>query len=382
MWGRNGCFGAGGFAGLDNKFKKLVLKMKKLIKELKKMGHRESKLSATINEKFDLEKARQRLQQFQVERERDEQNKERNLGIVEPLAQDQQNYMVVKPTVTLDDDVILSTATRVQLDEGMAKLRFHKTIYEDWNFGSVDKQGRSVILNFFGAPGTGKTLTAEAFAGSLGLSIIKLGIAELESKFMGETSKNIQAVFKVATEANSVLFFDEADTLLGKRLSSVTQGIDNEVNAMRSTLLIELEKFNGIAIFATNFAKNYDEAFRSRISHHIHFDLPDLDARKNLWSKMIVEQIPLLESREEFINWSAELSEGFSGREIRTCMRLVLPKALLEAELAQEEPKLKLEQLKEVIHRVNHAKSEVASKNNAISSDEVRSAKSLLGIKG
>ncbi len=382
MWGRNGCCGAGGFAGLDNKFKKLVLKMKKFIKELKKMGHRESKLSETINEKFDLEKARQRLQQFQVERERDEQNEERNLDIVETLSQDQQNYMVLKPTVTLDDDVILSTTTRVQLDEGMAKLRFHKTIYEDWNFGSVDKQGRSVILNFFGAPGTGKTLTAEAFAGSLGLSIIKLGIAELESKFMGETSKNIQAVFKVATEANSVLFFDEADTLLGKRLSSVTQGIDNEVNAMRSTLLIELEKFNGIAIFATNFAKNYDEAFRSRISHHIHFDLPDLEARKNLWSKMLVEQIPLQETREEFINWAAELSEGFSGREIRTCMRLVLPKALLEAEQAQEEPKLKLEQLKEVIHRVNHAKSEVASKNNAISDDEVRSAKSLLGIKG
>ncbi len=356
--------------------------MKKFIKGLQKMGHRENQLSSNINEKFDLEKARQRLQQFQVERERDGQNEDQNLDIVEPLAQDQQNYMIVKPTVTLDDDVILSTVTRMQLDEGMAKLRFHKTIYEDWNFGSVDKQGRSVILNFFGAPGTGKTLTAEAFAGSLGLSIIKLGIAELESKFMGETSKNIQAVFKVATEANSVLFFDEADTLLGKRLSSVTQGIDNEVNAMRSTLLIELEKFNGIAIFATNFAKNYDEAFRSRISHHIHFDLPDLEARKNLWSKMLVEQIPLLEERSEFINWAAELSEGFSGREIRTCMRLVLPKALLEAEQAQEEPKLKLEQLKEVIHRVNHAKSEVASKNKAISDDEVSSAKSLLGIKG
>lgn len=199
---------------------------------------------------------------------------------------------------------------------------------------------------------------------------------------MGETSKNIQAVFKVATEANAVLFFDEADTLLGKRLSSVTQGIDNEVNAMRSTLLVELEKFNGIAIFATNFAKNYDEAFRSRISHHIHFDLPDLEARKLLWSKMIVEQIPLLESREEFINWSAELSEGFSGREIRTCMRLVLPKSLLEAEALNEEPILKLEQLKEVIHRVNSAKSEVASKNASLNDNDVQTAKSLLGIKG
>ncbi len=136
-----------------------------------------------------------------------------------------------------------------------------------------------------------------------------------------------------------------------------------------------------VAVFATNFAKNYDEAFRSRISHHIHFDLPDLDARKHLWSKMLVEQIPLLETREEFINWAAELSEGFSGREIRTCMRLALPKALLEAEQLNEEPKLKLEQLKEVIHRVNHAKLEVASKSNTLSNDEIRSAKSLLGIK-
>lgn len=330
-----------------------------------------------IDERLDLESVRQRLGKFQSEREQNKHQKS-EAAIVKETAS--LVYVALEPTVTLDDDVILSAATRVQLDEGIAKLRFHQTIYVDWNFGAVDKQGRSVILNFFGAPGTGKTLTAEAFSGTLGLSIIKLGIAELESKFMGETSKNIQAAFKAATEANAVLFFDEADTLLGKRLSSVTQGIDNEVNAMRSTLLIELEKFNGIAIFATNFAKNYDEAFRSRISHHIHFDLPDLEARKKLWSKMLVEQIPLLEKREDFISWSAELSEGFSGREIRTCMRLVLPKALLEAEQAQEEPILKLEQLKEVIHRVNHAKTEVASKENNLSGSEIRSVKSLLGV--
>ena len=92
------------------------------------------------------------------------------------------------------------------------------------------------------------------------MPIIKVGIAEIESKLMGETSKNIQQVFSDAHAQSAVLFFDEADTLLGKRLSSVTQGVDNEVNAMRSTMLIELEKFNGIVIFATNFAKNYDEA--------------------------------------------------------------------------------------------------------------------------
>ena len=289
-------------------------------------------------------------------------------------------FLAENAKVTLDD-VVLSANTCTQLEEGMAKLKFHKTIYEDWGFGAIDRQGKAVILNFFGDPGTGKTLTAEAFAGSLNLQIIKLGIAELESRFMGETSKNIQAVFKAASEQNAVLFFDEADTLLGKRLSSVTQGIDNEVNAMRSTLLIELEKFNGIAIFATNFAKNYDEAFRSRISHHIHFDLPDLDNRIALWSRMFVPQIPLADERESFIQAAAEMSEGFSGREIRTCMRLVLPKALLEAEKASVEPKVSLAQLQAVISQVKTAKREVASSRKARESrDEIDSARSLLGV--
>ena len=353
----------------------MALVMKKMIKELFSVGN-EKQISDIEDNILSLDKARERLQKFQTEREEN--------SIVEESSEEKELhnsvFQIVQPIVTLDNDVILSTLTRVQLDEGLAKLKFHKTIYEDWNFGSVDKQGRSVILNFYGAPGTGKTLTAEAFAGSLSQPIIKLGIAELESKFMGETSKNIQAVFKAATEASAVLFFDEADTLLGKRLSSVTQGIDNEVNAMRSTLLIELERFSGIAIFATNFAKNYDEAFRSRISHHIHFDLPDLEARKKFWAKMLVDQIPLLESKDEFIQTASDLSDGFSGREIRTCMRLVLPKALLEAEQKNEDPKVKLEQLQEVIARIKQAKVEVANSETKLSAKEISTAKSLLGV--
>lgn len=353
--------------------------MKTKIKELLNMAT-EIRTTTAINESTELEQARERLQKLQKEREVEGEQVSGNTDYKEGESTNASPYQILNPTVNLDKDVILSETTRIQLDEGLAKLKFHKTIYEEWNFGSVDKQGRSVILNFYGAPGTGKTLTAEAFAGSLQQPIIKLGIAELESKFMGETSKNIQAVFKLATERNAVLFFDEADTLLGKRLSSVTQGIDNEVNAMRSTLLIELEQFSGIAIFATNFAKNYDEAFRSRISHHIHFDLPDLDARKKLWAKMLVDQIPLLEPKDQFIESASELSDGFSGREIRTCMRLVLPKALLEAEKNQEDPTVKLEQLKEVINRIKQAKVEVASSESKLSTKEISTAKSLLGV--
>lgn len=327
----------------------------------------------SVGERFNLTKAKESLVNYSRSREEKE---ERTFSA----------FCVENPKVTLNKDVILSASTRLELEEGLAKLRFHKIIYNDWGFSAVDQQGKSVILNFFGKPGTGKTLTAEAFAGSLNMPIIKLGIAELESKFMGETSKNIQAVFQAAAEANAVLFFDEADTLLGKRLSSVTQGIDNEVNAMRSTLLIELERFDGVVIFATNFAKNYDEAFRSRISHHICFELPDLVARKLLWEKMLVEKIPLLEERKIFIDVAAELSAGFSGREIRTCMRLVLPKILLEAESANNlEPKLSLSQLEVVIKSVRNAQKHVASNgataDNKLSEADVCTTKSLLGIK-
>ena len=161
---------------------------------------------------------------------------------------------------TLDGDVVLAPGTRRMFDEAIGAMRHHKTIYSDWGFGSVDPTGRNMVINLYGPPGTGKTLAAEALAGTLGLPYLHLGIAELESKFVGETAKNISAAFNAAATEGALLFFDEADTLLGARLSSVTQGIDNEINAMRSTLLIELERFEGIVVFATNFAKNYDSA--------------------------------------------------------------------------------------------------------------------------
>ncbi|WP_454719498.1 MULTISPECIES: ATP-binding protein [Cupriavidus] len=282
----------------------------------------------------------------------------------------------------LGTDVILSETTALRLAECLTRLRHRKTIYVDWDFGAVDPLGLSTILNFYGPPGTGKTLAAEALAGTLDLPFLSLGIAELESKFMGETAKNIQAAFEAARAAGALLFFDEADTLLGKRLSSVTQGVDNEVNAMRSTLLIELERFDGVAVFATNFARNYDEAFRSRIGYHVHFDLPDLEARQRLWSRMLVAGIPLREAREPLLARCAALSDGFSGREIRTCMRLALPKALHEAEQRGHPPGLALAHLEAAIGEVRKASHEVASspEHGRAPAADSATARRLLGV--
>ncbi|NMY12224.1 ATP-binding protein [Pseudomonas veronii] len=287
------------------------------------------------------------------------------------------DFRCAQPRYTLNKDVILSASVRSQLDEALLKIEHYQKIYVEWGFGEVDPAGKSLILNFYGPPGTGKTLTAEAFSGSLGKNIMLVSIADLESKFMGDTSKNIVQVFQTAKTEDAVLFFDEADTLLGKRLSSITQGIDNEVNAMRSTLLIELERHEGIVIFATNFAKNYDSAFVSRISQHIKFELPGEEERRFIWSKMLVPGIPLADDRESILDRATQLSESLSGREIRTCMRLALPKALI----LSAAPLLSVNHIEEAINQVQAAVAELGSKaTNQSSNSKLDVARKLLGV--
>lgn len=288
-------------------------------------------------------------------------------------------YGVQKPNITLDNDVVLAPETRRMFDEAIGAMRHHKTIYTDWGFGAVDPMGRNMILNFYGPPGTGKTLAAEAFAGTLQLPYIRLGISELESKFVGETAKNISAAFSTAASEGALLFFDEADTLLGARLSSVTQGIDNEINAMRSTLLIELERFEGIVVFATNFAKNYDSAFVSRIRYHIEFKLPDFEQRKQIWTRLLVPGVPLADERSTMIERGAAASEGLSGREIRTVMRTALPRALVAN---PSKPSVAWTDFESAIADVRAANHNIGKRHSSVAAvgSGIDTSKKLLGL--
>lgn len=288
-------------------------------------------------------------------------------------------YEVRRPRYKLHDGITLSSSTMQMFDEAIGAMKFHKTIYSDWGFGDVDPMGRNMVINLYGPPGTGKTMAAESLAGTLGLNFIHISISEIESKFVGETAKNISKAFKKASEESALIFFDEADTLLGKRLSSVTQGIDNEINAMRSTLLIELERFDGIVVFATNFVKNYDSAFISRIRYHIEFTLPDLNDRRKIFDKFLVPGIPLDESKEDIIEQCAEHSQGLSGREIRTVLRLSFPKALMES---KSNPTVKWTHLEESISKIKNTKYKVEGKRefaSEYSSTEIHPARKLLG---
>ena len=291
------------------------------------------------------------------------------------------SYEIRDARITLDSDVVLSLETRRMFDEAIGAVRHHKTIYTDWGFGLVDPMGRNMILNLYGPPGTGKTLAAEALAGTLKRQYIHIGISELESKYVGDTAKNITSAFKSATAENALLFFDEADTLLGARLSSVTQGIDNEINAMRSTLLIELERFNGVVVFATNFAKNYDSAFVSRIRYHIEFKLPDLECRKQLWNRLLVTGVPLEEERALIIERCAAASDGLSGREIRTVLRTAFPRAIVEN---PQEPKVLWVHLESAIEDIHTSNKNVGKQQyehtTASTNASIEAGRRLMGV--
>ena len=195
----------------------------------------------------------------------------------------------------------------------------------------------------FGLPGTGKTFCAEAIADYLGKKIIKVNYAEIESKYVGETPKNITAAFKKAKETKSVLFFDEADSILGKRLTNVTQSADHGVNVSRSVMLLQLDNFDGEVIFASNLAKNYDGAFVRRILAHIEFELPDRECRVKLWNYLLAKEIPTAEDVN--LEWLADESNGLSGGDIlnvviaaasRAVQRTGNSQKVLRSDLAEE----------------------------------------------
>lgn len=125
-------------------------------------------------------------------------------------------------------------------------------------------------------------MAAEAIAHKLGKKILKVSYADVESKYHGEGPKMVKSIFLAAKNNDAVLFFDEADSLLSKRLTSVSQGSEQAINSMRSQLLICLEEFRGIVIFATNLVINYDQAFLTRLIS-VEFKNPDVDTRKVIW---------------------------------------------------------------------------------------------------
>jgi SpoVK/Ycf46/Vps4 family AAA+-type ATPase len=190
-------------------------------------------------------------------------------------------------------DVVLPPATRRALDQALVQVTSFDLIYRQWGLGERHPGGMALAFNFAGPSGTGKTICAEAVAHALGRRLMIVRYAEVESMWMGETPKNVAAVFRLAREQDAVLFFDEADAIAARRSTSVDHSFQRESNTVVSVLLQELERFNGVVIFATNMAVNFDPAFERRIRTHVLFEMPRLAEREAIWRVQMHPRTPL-----------------------------------------------------------------------------------------
>jgi len=241
-----------------------------------------------------------------------------------------------EPRYTLDQ-VYLGEDEKKHILTVLNIKKHEEKMYKEWGFEETSIRNRSVIFNFFGEPGTGKSMAAEAIGNYLGKKIYSINYAELESKYVGQTPKNIKKAFEKAKEDDAVLVFEEADSFLGKRLTDISQSADYGVNITRSVMLLELEKFEGVVIFTTNLLNNYDEAFKRRILASVEFKMPDEQGRKAIFDIHIPKKMPL----EEGLN-SQVLAREFtdvSGADIKDIIFMAAVTALERCEKDNVEDK-------------------------------------------
>lgn len=236
-------------------------------------------------------------------------------------AKETKGFEARQPQVRLQD-VVLPEETLQDIRRLIACVRNYEKLAR-WAPKVFDPQRRYMAMNFYGLPGTGKTMCVDAIASELGVSVLEVNYAELESELWGKSSKNIHLAFQRATEQNAILFFDEADSVLGARINNPGHSSDQHLNLSRSVLLKQLDHFAGIVMFATNLERNYDRAFVRRIFQHVEIPLPNVAGRRLLWQKMLTSALPGFEE----LNFEAlaNASEGLSGGDLTNAIRQSLP---------------------------------------------------------
>src|SRR5439155_19955648 len=172
------------------------------------------------------------------------------------------------------DDLILSSATLRQVHEVAGAIKYRHLVYAEWGFEHRLASGKGLKVLFSGASGTGKTMTAGVIARDLGLDLYKIDLSSVVSKYIGETEKNLDRIFRAAQSSNAILFFDEADARFGKR-SEVKDAHDRYANIEVAYLLQKTEEYEGFVILATNLAQNMDDAFKRRMNYAVDFPFPD-----------------------------------------------------------------------------------------------------------
>lgn len=198
---------------------------------------------------------------------------------------------LARQPIVRPEQLVLSDCVKSALEMCVVQARNSNVMFDDWGIGETFSYGTSVTALFSGPSGTGKTASAEAIAYQLGRPIITANYAEIMSKWVGETQKNIVRVFREAEQSEAVLFWDEADAMFYDRDSASRNWEVRDVNV----LLQELERFKGMCILSTNRKMTLDKALERRIAIKVEFERPEEELRRQIWGKLMPENMPLAE---------------------------------------------------------------------------------------
>jgi SpoVK/Ycf46/Vps4 family AAA+-type ATPase len=208
------------------------------------------------------------------------------------------------------NDIVLPPTIMSLLRDICNVVKYKGTVFYDWGFSTKFSLGKGLTALFTGESGTGKTMAAEVIAKDLNLELYKIDLSSILSKYIGETEKNLSTIFKESEGSNSILFFDEADALFGKR-TDVKDSHDRYANIETNYLLQKIDEFEGVVILSTNYRRNIDEAFIRRMQFIVNFPLPDAEYRLEIWKKAFPEQVPRSEDIDfKFLANNLQISGG------------------------------------------------------------------------
>jgi len=248
------------------------------------------------------------------------------------------------------EDLVLPDMLAVHLEDFLYEAAERSVWWEQPEAARLFPQGKGLLALFSGTPGTGKTMTAQVLAAQLGLDLYRIDLSSVVSKYVGETSQNLDRILSLARHRNCVLFFDEADALFGRR-TEIKDAHDRYANTDTNYLLQAIESYPGVALLATNKKGNIDVGFLRRLRYVLEFPKPDNASRLRIWHKVVGELAggerlhalaPLLEGLAERLDLTGAqikfsvLSALFNSR--RCCQPLSLDHLLrgLERELMKE----------------------------------------------
>ncbi len=267
------------------------------------------------------------------------------------LIEEQDIFELVDPETSLSD-VVLAKETEDTLQNLMRQLD-KEVVHRLVEWGIKDKKsGIDARIIFYGAAGTGKTMTAYSLAKSLKRQVLAFDCSKILSMYVGESEKNVRKIFDTfydlceKTKTEPILLLNEADQFLGARSSGGVSGADQMHNQMQNIFLEQIEKFKGVLIATTNLLENIDKAFSRRFNYKIEFKKPNKEQRLSLWKKMLPKNAPYKEGFD-----AHELAEySLTGGQINLVIKNTAYRVAI-----REEPLFSLEDFKEEIKKERDA---------------------------